>query len=121
MRRGRQMECIKALVVALVLGGCARASPIHDAQERAVIGDWVSAITDTCQRCASAKWDRGHAPVSLPERAVVYSFTGEFATRVQWWLINLDTGEITEREAISSADAVWKTETKHFGIVESEA
>jgi len=66
---------------------------------------WRSALDRDCKRCASAKWDREHAPLELPRRGISYSFTGEFARSAEWWTINLDTGEIAE----------WKSETKAAG------
>jgi hypothetical protein len=116
------MKSIKTLVAAFLLAGCAQTSSTGGARDEAAAdGDWVSTIAEACPRCVPAKTGRENAPVSIPKRAVIYSFTGEFATRSRWWLINLDTGEITERESKQTQAGDWKAEIYHPGTVDAGA
>jgi len=102
-----------------MLVGCAQIpSAAVSHTEVAAAEDWRSVIDAPCKRCAPSKSDRDRVQVRLPKRAVVYSFTGEFARSSHWWLINLDTGEITERESAADKDGNWTTTTEHFGKVE---
>lgn len=57
-------------------------------------GKW-SAQLGPCPRCVAAAPTRAKAPIKLPTRAVIYSWAGEFATVYNWWLIDLDSGQVT--------------------------
>lgn len=87
--------------------------------DQSAFRDWTSIISDPCQRCVSA--NLYNAPIRIPIHSVVYSFSGEFAHKVDWWLINLDTGEVTERESISVEPTKWQTETRNFLIADAKA
>jgi hypothetical protein len=82
---------------------------------------WRSILDADCERCASAKWEREHAPFQLPKRAVSYSFTGEFAHTSEWWSINLADGEITKWEWVKTEATGVQTKLTHPGVVEAGA
>jgi hypothetical protein len=82
---------------------------------------WASTMAEACLRCVAAASERERASVPLPERAVVYSFVGEFAPRAQWWLVDLDTGQITERVWVSGGAADPTVTVKHLGKVDTGA
>jgi hypothetical protein len=63
----------------------------------AASGDWSTALSGSCPRCVASTGERANAPVPIPQRAIVYSFVGEFASESRWWLIDLDTGQVILR------------------------
>jgi hypothetical protein len=67
------------------------------------VGDWSVSLRGPCPRCMTSTTERANAPVPIPQRAIVYSFTGEFATETSWWLIDLDTGQVTLRRTTSQS------------------
>lgn len=81
--------------------------------------DWNSALAEPCPLCVAAKDERARAPVPIPNRAVVWSFSGEFARGGQWWLIDLDTGQVTQCEWVSGSAA--HRMIKQIGVVDPEA
>ena len=79
--------------------------------------NWRSALEADCERCASAKWVREHAPFQVPERAISYSSTG--ATSVAWWSVNLDNGEITKWESPETKTTGSQAKITHPGVVDA--
>jgi hypothetical protein len=113
---------IAVLAAALVVAGCVQGRTTSGTRPGIMpITKWTSKLDENCRRCVSAKSFRDTAQIPLPERAIVYSFTGEFAHKVDWWLVDLDTGEITKRESISNNAREWNTTTNHVGIVDPNA
>lgn len=87
---------------------------------------WSSTLDENCRRCVSSKPALAGLPAPLPKRAIIYGFTGEFARQVDTWVVNLDTGEIINFEAVSNnsrSDAAreWKRTTNHLGTVKPDA
>lgn len=104
-----------AVSVAVLAVNTARAGPSPP------LPSWAATMAEDCLRCVAAASEREHASVPIPERAVVYSFAGEFATRGQWWLIDLDTGQITDCEWVSAGTAAPKVTIKPLGTVDTAA
>jgi hypothetical protein len=112
------MKWTIALTAALVAAGSAQSQTSGRAESVvAPTANWIPTLNEKCGRCVSAKSIRGTSPVPLPERAIIYSFTGEFAKHVDWWLINLDTGQIIRWEAILTGAGERKETITAFGTI----
>ncbi|HEY3811728.1 MAG TPA: hypothetical protein VGL66_00760 [Caulobacteraceae bacterium] len=61
------------------------------------VSGWRATVSAPCPRCVDAELGRKDEPLPIPERAIVFSFTGEFATEGNWLMVDLDTGQVTER------------------------
>jgi hypothetical protein len=79
-------------------------------------GDWAATLDGPCDRCMPARTERREAPVPIPQRAVIYSFVGEFATKTRWWQIDLDTGGVILREWVSGTAGPVE---RHVGVVDA--
>ncbi len=78
-----------------VLAGLALAFGCAAAEAEKAQPSWTMAMAASCPRCVSASPERHHQWAHIPERAVIYSFTGEFAHATDWAMVNLDNGDIT--------------------------
>jgi hypothetical protein len=109
----------KSIIAAAILVTSALAA-LDAGANAASPADWTVTLDHPCRRCLPAETVRKDAPTPIPNRAVIYSFTGEFAHRATWWLINLDTGKVTNRESVSKAGK-WETTTGNFGVLNPDA
>lgn len=90
-----------SLIVATLLGSTLPSS------------NWAASFAGKCPRCVSAARERNEAPLPVPERAIVYSFNGEFAKENDWWLIDLDTGSVVLRKSAASSVTLSKFDLDH--------
>jgi hypothetical protein len=85
MRPIRRFNLIVGVWLSLGVG-CATAQA-GDAQY-----SWKATLNGACARCVSASSERTVRWADIPEHAVIYSFTGEFAHQTRWAMVNLDNG-----------------------------
>jgi len=106
-----------AFAATLAILGSVLNSGVDAHSRTASATSWTTTLGADCRRCVAAASSRKEAPVPIPERAITYSFTGEFAHSANWWLLNLDTGEITKWEAVTNDAGERKTATTSVGTV----
>ncbi|MBV9992247.1 MAG: hypothetical protein JOZ72_13265 [Alphaproteobacteria bacterium] len=96
--------------------GCARNRSADDAPSApALTKDWSATLDENCRRCTNGtEYIRKTLPVPLPRRAIVYGFTGEFASRVEIWVVDLDTDEIVKSETLVDDAGNWKRTVSHL-------
>lgn len=113
------MKWIAAFAAGLAVSGCAQTMSTQP--DRASPNSWSSTLDEKCRRCVPSKYISTGFPVPLPKRAIIYGFTGEFASKADTWILNLDTGEIIHCEAKSNGAGEWKNTASYPGIVERNA
>jgi hypothetical protein len=61
----------------------------------AAASNWASGMTGKCSRCVDAADLKSRIPIPIPKRAIFYFGQGEFAKKVRWNVIDLDSGTLT--------------------------
>lgn len=119
LRKGAHVKRVFAIAAVLAVSGCA-----HNAGAESNSGattSWSSVLDEKCSRCVSSKYVTVPLDVPLPKRAIIYGFTGEFATKTDTWIVNLDTGEIIQCKSASNDAGKWKQTVSHLGNVDETA